>query len=138
MKSGKEIQKKSLEESLSCEELAKAIIPLVGNKENIIEVTHCITRLRFILKDESLADTNAIESLPGVVKALFSGGQFQVVIGTAVTDVYKALMTELQNEEAEEAAADSDQTDGKAATDPNQPDEKKTANTATDVSGRRD
>ena len=76
-------------------ELAKALVPLIGQKENIIGVTHCITRLRFILKDEALADTQAIEGLPGVVKVFSSGGQYQVVIGATVPKVYEALMAEL-------------------------------------------
>jgi len=75
--------------------LAKALVPLIGQKENIIEVTHCITRLRFILKDEALADTQAIEGLPGVVKVFSSGGQYQVVIGATVPKVHEALMAEL-------------------------------------------
>lgn len=67
----------------------------MDRKKNIIEVTHCITRLRFILKDETIADTQAIEGLPGVVKVFSSGGQYQVVIGATVPKVYEALMAEL-------------------------------------------
>ena len=82
--------------------LAKALIPLVGDRENMIEVTHCVTRLRFILKDEGQADTETIESLPGVLKVFSSGGQYQVVIGTSVPEVYRELMAAL--EETGEAA----------------------------------
>lgn len=89
-----------MNKATDCQALAKALIPLVGNAENIIEVTHCITRLRFILRDERLADTEAIEALPGVVKVLSSGGQYQVVIGAAVSVVYKALAAELQSGKA--------------------------------------
>ena len=89
-----------MNKATDCRELAKALIPLVGNAENIIEVTHCITRLRFILRDERVADTEAIESLPGVVKVLSSGGQYQVVIGANVSAVYRALMAELRSGKA--------------------------------------
>lgn len=86
-----------MKEATDGQALAKALIPLVGNAENIIEVTHCITRLRFILRDERIADTEAIESLPGIVKVVSSGGQYQVVIGAAVSVVYRALTAELQS-----------------------------------------
>ena len=132
MKAEKENLKETVEEFLSCEELAKAIVPLVGNKENIIEVTHCITRLRFILNDESLADSNAIEDLSGVVKTISSGGQYQVVIGTAVADVYEALMTELEGEETQRSI--SDQADGKkVAADPDLMDEKEEPGQGKDI-----
>ena len=75
------------------------------------------------MNDESLADSNAIEDLSGVVKTISSGGQYQVVIGTAVADVYEALMTELEGEETQRSI--SDQADGKkAAADPDLMDEK--------------
>ena len=64
------------------------IINLVGGKENIKQVTHCVTRLRFILKDEAKADEGAIAKLDGVIKVLKAGGQFQVVIGTRVEEAY--------------------------------------------------
>lgn len=89
-----------------CHELAKALIPMVGGKENIVEVSHCVTRLRFILRDESLADTEGIESFPGVLKVSASAGQYQVVIGLAVSHVYDELMTELQSEETNPPAPD--------------------------------
>ena len=77
--------------------LVKQLIGLLGNKDNIIEVTHCATRLRFILKDETLVDTAKIEGLSGVVKAFSSAGQFQVVIGAGVSEVCDALLEELQS-----------------------------------------
>lgn len=89
-----------MKESTDCRELAKALIPLVGGAENIIEITHCVTRLRFILRDERIADAEAIESLPGVVKVLSSGGQYQVVIGSNVSAVYKALTAALHSRKA--------------------------------------
>ncbi|OOF38954.1 PTS trehalose transporter subunit IIBC [Rodentibacter mrazii] len=68
------------------------LIVAIGGRENIATVTHCITRLRFVLNDESKVDTKAIEALP-MVKANFStGGQYQVVIGQEVGDYYKILL----------------------------------------------
>ncbi|EPR27879.1 Pts system, beta-glucoside-specific iiabc component [Geobacillus sp. WSUCF1] len=68
--------------------LSKNILRLVGGRENIESVYHCVTRLRFKLKDEALADTEAIKNLDGVVTVMKSGGQYQVVIGNHVPDVY--------------------------------------------------
>ncbi|MGX2973942.1 PTS trehalose transporter subunit IIBC [Ursidibacter arcticus] len=68
------------------------LIELLGGKENIATLTHCITRLRFVLNDESKVDGKAIEDLP-MVKANFStGGQYQVVIGQEVGDYYKLVL----------------------------------------------
>lgn len=68
------------------------LIELLGGKENIATLTHCITRLRFVLNDESKIDGKAIEELP-MVKANFStGGQYQVVIGQEVGDYYKLVL----------------------------------------------
>lgn len=74
------------------EELAKQILENVGGKENINSVFHCITRLRFKLKDESKANTDVIEKLDGVITVVKSGGQYQVVIGNHVPDVYSAVL----------------------------------------------
>lgn len=71
--------------------MACQIIEKVGGRDNIQTVTHCITRLRFVLKDESKADVEAVNQVEGVIKVLRSGGQFQVVIGTHVTDVFKVI-----------------------------------------------
>lgn len=74
------------------EQLARDIIQQVGGKENVSSVVHCITRLRFKLKDESKANTEAIKNMDGVVTVMKSGGQYQVVIGNHVPDVYKAVV----------------------------------------------
>ncbi|MGI6211941.1 MAG: beta-glucoside-specific PTS transporter subunit IIABC [Anaerovoracaceae bacterium] len=71
--------------------LAQQIVELVGGKENISNVYHCATRLRFTLKDENKADKNALESLDGVAKVMFSNGMYQVVIGTEVASVYEEV-----------------------------------------------
>ncbi|KJK31274.1 beta-glucoside-specific PTS transporter subunit IIABC [Paenibacillus polymyxa] len=70
------------------ETLAKDIIRNVGGKENVNSLTHCITRLRFKLKDENKANTEVLKSMDGVVTVVKSGGQYQVVIGNHVPEVY--------------------------------------------------
>lgn len=72
--------------------LSRIIIQNVGGKDNINAVTHCITRLRFNLKDESKANTDVLNSTDGVVTVMQSGGQYQVVIGNHVPDVFKSVV----------------------------------------------
>lgn len=74
-------------------QLAKDIIKNVGGKDNVISLAHCITRLRFKLKDESKADTQVLKNMEGVVTVVQSGGQYQVVIGNHVPDVYQEVMS---------------------------------------------
>ncbi|TWT27288.1 beta-glucoside-specific PTS transporter subunit IIABC [Planomicrobium sp. CPCC 101110] len=74
------------------EKLAKEIIENVGGRENINSVVHCITRLRFKLKDESKANTEILKDMDDVVTVMKSAGQYQVVIGNQVPDVYKAVV----------------------------------------------
>ncbi len=71
--------------------LARIIIQNVGGKSNVISLTHCITRLRFKLKDESKANTEILKNTDGVVTVIQSGGQYQVVIGNHVPDVYAVV-----------------------------------------------
>lgn len=73
------------------EGLAKAIVELVGGKQNIISLAHCVTRLRFNLNDEGLANDGKLKKLEGVVTVMKAGGQYQVVIGNHVPDVFKAV-----------------------------------------------
>lgn len=70
-------------------ELANAILKEVGGRDNISNVMHCMTRLRFNLKDISRVDLESIKSIKGVLGAQFSGSQFQVIIGPTVEYVYK-------------------------------------------------
>lgn len=70
------------------EQLANDIIKHVGGKENILSLVHCITRLRFQLKDESKADDDILKNMEGVVTVMKSAGQYQVVIGNHVPAVY--------------------------------------------------
>ncbi|MBO0477633.1 PTS glucose transporter subunit IIA [Vagococcus sp. DIV0080] len=76
----------------SNQELAKDVLGLVGGKKNVNSVVHCATRLRFKLKDESVAKTEEIQKHPGVIQVVQSGGQYQVVIGSHVKDVYAELL----------------------------------------------
>jgi PTS system beta-glucosides-specific IIC component len=69
------------------EALAKDIVANVGGKENILSLTNCITRLRFKLKDEALANTDVLKKTDGIVTVMQAGGQYQVVIGNHVPDV---------------------------------------------------
>ena len=72
--------------------LARIIIQNVGGKENINSVAHCVTRLRFRLKDESKANDEVLENTDGVLQIMKAGGQYQVVIGPQVADVYDAVL----------------------------------------------
>ncbi|MBQ3824670.1 MAG: PTS glucose transporter subunit IIA [Spirochaetaceae bacterium] len=73
--------------------LARIIIQNVGGKSNITSITHCVTRLRFKLKDESKAQDEILKETDGVVNILKAGGQYQVVIGQHVADVYDAVLS---------------------------------------------
>ena len=77
------------------EQLAKSIIKNVGGKENIRSLTHCITRLRFKLKDESKANDDVLKNMEGVVTIMHSAGQYQVVIGNHVPLVYDEVCEQI-------------------------------------------
>lgn len=68
------------------------LIELVGGSDNIASVSHCLTRLRFVLNDTEIADVKQLEALPMVKGCFTNAGQFQVVIGTEVDAVYKILL----------------------------------------------
>lgn len=85
------------------EELVSFIIKNVGGKENILNVTHCVTRLRFQLKDESKANDDGLKSNNGIITVMHSAGQYQVVIGNHVGDVYKELIEKLDIKESVKA-----------------------------------
>lgn len=74
-------------------DLAQKIVDNVGGKENINSLTHCITRLRFKLKDESKANDEILKNMDGVVTVMKSGGQYQVVIGNHVPAVYEDVVS---------------------------------------------
>lgn len=73
------------------DDLARIIIQDVGGRANIASLTHCATRLRFRLWDESKAQTSALSGTAGVVTVIRSGRQYMVVIGRHVTEVYDAV-----------------------------------------------
>ncbi|MDQ0362422.1 PTS transporter subunit EIIC [Breznakia pachnodae] len=72
-------------------DLAKRIIELLGSKGNITNALHCVTRLRFNLKDDSKADIEAIEKLDGVIGVQIKNGQYQVIIGPNVGSVFEEV-----------------------------------------------
>lgn len=72
-------------------ELARKIVAGVGGADNIVSLMHCATRLRFKLKDESKAQAEVLKKTPGIIMVVESGGQFQVVIGNHVADVFLAV-----------------------------------------------
>ena len=72
--------------------LAKQLIQDVGGEKNIRSITHCMTRLRLQLIDESIVDDKLVSSREGVVTVVKSGGQYQIVIGNHVSNVYRAII----------------------------------------------
>lgn len=92
--------------------LARIIIQNVGGKANIAGLTHCITRLRFNLKDESKANTDILKETDGVVTVIQSGGQYMVVIGNHVPDVYDSVISVGHLESIAAAPGGDDDDDG--------------------------
>ncbi|MET8976317.1 beta-glucoside-specific PTS transporter subunit IIABC [Streptomyces sp. NPDC004539] len=74
------------------EVIAEDVLRGVGGKENVRSVAHCATRLRFVLDDRSKVDKEAVESTRGVIAVVEAGGQFQVVVGNTVGNVYEVLV----------------------------------------------
>ena len=83
--------------------LAEVILQNVGGSGNVSGLTHCATRLRFNLKDESKANTDTLKKTKGVMGVVSSGGQYQVIIGSDVASVYKPLneMCEIKDNQKE-------------------------------------
>lgn len=79
---------------------ANEILHLIGGQENVTSLSHCVTRLRFTLVDENVADEQALKKLDGVLGVARSSGQFQVIIGPEVAAMYSELMKTLNIEEA--------------------------------------
>ena len=69
------------------DQLAGAIVDKVGGPSNIKSATHCATRLRMVLRDDSKPDTEAIKAMAGVITVVQAGGQYQVVVGNDVPQV---------------------------------------------------
>lgn len=73
------------------ENVAKKILQRVGGKENVVSLIHCMTRLRFTLKDESIVDDEAVRNTKGVMGIMKKAGQYQIIIGNDVGSVYEEL-----------------------------------------------
>lgn len=71
---------------------AETLLDKVGGEKNVGGLTHCMTRLRFVLKDSSIPKDSEIEKIPGVIRVVRQGGQYQMVIGNEVGNVYKELL----------------------------------------------
>ena len=99
--------------------LEKDIVKNVGGEENVDGLRHCVTRLRFNLKDESKANTDTIKGLDGVVTVMKASGQYQVVIGNEVADVYDAIVdtTHLGGDEASGSGNDDPEDDDRKLAD---------------------
>jgi len=80
---------------MNYQDTARQIISMTGGKENVLSLFHCITRLRFLLKDNDKADRAALEALDGIMGVNISGDQFQLIIGNDVEPLCKALLAEL-------------------------------------------
>lgn len=97
---------------MSNQDLSKQIIQFVGGESNVVSLVHCATRLRFKLKDRSKANKEALEKTPGVITVVESAGQFQVVIGNNVDQVYAKIMKETSLESAENNHQDKESSGG--------------------------
>lgn len=84
-------------------EVGKQIIRSVGGEENVASISHCYTRLRLTLKDESKVDTASLDRVEGVMKTIRSVGQFQIVLGNNVTKVYNAILADTSLKSADSA-----------------------------------
>lgn len=80
------------------EELGLQILEHVGGASNVSYLTHCVTRLRFNLKDKSTINQEAIKATPGIMGCQFSGNQFQIIIGPDVKQVYEVILPFIEGE----------------------------------------
>lgn len=72
-------------------EIAQALLPLVGGKENIVSVMHCATRLRIVITDKEKIQVKEVENLDKVKGSFFNAGQYQIIFGTGLVNrVYEA------------------------------------------------
>lgn len=77
---------------MDLKKLAATILDYVGGEENVNSLVHCMTRLRFDLKDHSVVNEEALKKTKGVIGTVKKGGQYQIVIGSNVLNVYKEIM----------------------------------------------
>ncbi|MFT4006106.1 MAG: PTS transporter subunit EIIB [Lacrimispora sp.] len=80
--------------AINVKELSDSIMKLIGEKENVHSVTHCVTRLRFILKDANKANTEEIKKLDGVLGVVLGSGQYQIVLGPNLFPVFEYITKE--------------------------------------------
>ena len=78
---------------------AAEVVQLVGGTENISSVAHCMTRLRFVVKDLNKADQEALKKIPGVLGVIYAGGQLMVVLGKNLLPVYEAVVKDFDLKE---------------------------------------
>ncbi len=93
---------------MSDKAMVAALIDKVGGRDNIKTVTHCVTRLRFTVADDALVDLDGIKGVDGVLDCVVSSGQYQVVIGPGVEDVYQETISQLGDAFAGGAVAPTD------------------------------
>lgn len=97
--------------------LAKFVLDHVGGTENVVSLRHCVTRLRFKLKDEGRADTEALKNHEWIIDVIQKGGQYQVVIGNDVEDAFDAVMKLGKFEDSASNSSDGNDGEGKGAFD---------------------
>ncbi len=85
--------------------LAQTIVNNIGGKDNVVSVVHCATRLRFTLKDDKKANTEVLKKTKGIMTVVSAGGQYQIVIGPDVPQVYQEVIA-IGGFEAKEAVQD--------------------------------
>ncbi len=92
--------------ALNAQSTAQEIVELVGGSDNVRSVTHCITRVRFVLVDESKVNDKDVEDIDGVIKVVHAGNQYQVVIGPKVEQVYDVIASMMADKAKGEVAED--------------------------------
>ncbi|MFS0883248.1 PTS transporter subunit EIIC [Metabacillus niabensis] len=83
------------------ENLANEIVEKIGGNENVSSVMHCATRLRFVLNNEGIADTDSLKKMDGILSVVQAGGQYQIIIGNHVPDVFKAVEKALNGKQSD-------------------------------------
>lgn len=86
---------------MNYKEMSEAIIKEIGGKENVGSLTHCVTRLRFVVVSEEKVNIEGLKAIEGVINVIISSGQYQVILGPIVTDVYNAVMQVIGKEVGE-------------------------------------
>ncbi len=99
---------------MNFKEMAPKIVEGIGGKDNVVSHTHCMTRLRFTLKDESKANEEALKAIDGVKGIAKQGGMFQIIIGPSVEQLYNEVAPLLPNSETGEVV--NENVDGKKET----------------------